>query len=143
MKNQRASGVDTASDEERITTLGRFMRRSSFDELPSIFNLLKGDVSLVGPRPLLEKYLTRYNTFQARRHEVKPGITGLAQVNGRNLISWEEKFEYDIYYVDNQTLWLDLKILLLTIVKVFKRSGISPEGSEIMPEFMGDKKNVA
>ena len=140
MKNTVSANNDTIKDEDRITKLGRFLRRTSLDELPSLFNLLKGDISLVGPRPLLEKYLTRYNSFQARRHEVKPGITGLAQVNGRNLISWEEKFEYDVYYVDNYSFLLDLKILLLTVTKVFKRSGISPEGSEIMPEFLGDNE---
>ena len=140
MKNTISAINDTIKDEDRITKLGCFLRRTSLDELPSLFNLLKGDISLVGPRPLLEKYLTRYNSFQARRHEVKPGITGLAQVNGRNLISWEEKFEYDVYYVDNYSFLLDLKILLLTVTKVFKRSGISPEGSEIMPEFLGEEE---
>jgi len=140
MKNTVSANNDTIKDEDRITKLGRFLRRTSLDELPSLFNLLKGDISLVGPRPLLEKYLTRYNSFQARRHEVKPGITGLAQVNGRNLISWDEKFEYDVFYVDNQSLRLDFKILLLTIVKVFKRSGISPESGEVMPEFTGNEQ---
>ena len=140
MKSPIASGTTSTVDEERITSLGRLLRRTSIDELPSIFNLVKGDVSLVGPRPLLEKYLPRYNEFQARRHEVKPGITGLAQVNGRNLISWAQKFNYDVYYVDHQTLLLDFKILIRTVVKVFKRSGISPEDSEIMPEFMGEEK---
>ena len=139
MKKLNTSDSAEISDEERITSLGRLLRKSSIDELPSILNLLKGDVSLVGPRPLLAKYLPRYNEFQARRHEVKPGITGLAQVNGRNLISWDEKFEYDVFYIDNQSLRLDFKILLLTIAKVFKRSGISPESGEIMPEFTGNE----
>jgi len=143
MKNANASNNAMFNEEERITRLGRFLRRTSLDELPSLFNLLKGDISLVGPRPLLEKYLPRYNSFQARRHEVKPGITGLAQVKGRNLLSWEDKFEYDVYYVDNHSLLLDLKIIFLTVGEVLKRSGVSPDGAEIMPEFLGNKKRQA
>lgn len=122
-------------DEERITPLGRFLRATSLDELPELFNVLRGDMSLVGPRPLLMQYLDRYTPEQRRRHEVKPGITGWAQVNGRNAISWEQKFQYDVWYVDNCSLWLDLKILWLTLIKVLKREGISAEGHVTMPEF--------
>lgn len=113
------------------------MRSTSLDELPELFNVLKGDMSLVGPRPLLMQYLDRYTPEQARRHEVKPGITGWAQVNGRNAITWEEKFTLDVWYVDNWSLWLDLKILVLTLVKVIKREGISAPGEATMPEFLG------
>ena len=110
---------------------------ASLDELPELFNVLKGDMSLVGPRPLLQQYLARYTPEQARRHEVKPGITGWAQVNGRNAITWEEKFALDVWYVDNRSFWLDLKILAMTAWKVLKREGISAEGEATMPEFMG------
>ena len=125
-------------DERRLTSFGRWLRSTSLDELPVLFNVLKGDMSLVGPRPLLMEYLDRYTPEQARRHEVKPGITGWAQINGRNAISWEEKFDLDVWYVDNWSLFLDLKIVILTIIKVLKREGISPEFSEIMPKF-GEK----
>jgi lipopolysaccharide/colanic/teichoic acid biosynthesis glycosyltransferase len=125
------------ADAERLTALGRWMRNSSFDELPELFNVLKGDMSLVGPRPLLQQYLSRYTPEQARRHEVKPGLTGWAQVNGRNAITWEEKFALDVWYVDNRSFLLDLKILVLTAWKVLKREGISAEGEATMPEFMG------
>jgi len=124
-------------DEQRLTRLGRFLRSTSLDELPELFNVLKGDMSLVGPRPLLMQYLERYTPEQARRHEVKPGITGWAQVNGRNAITWEKKFALDVWYVDNWSLWLDIKILAITVVKVFKREGISAAGEATMPEFMG------
>ncbi len=124
-------------DAERMTPLGRWMRRWSFDELPELFNVLKGDISLVGPRPLLPQYLERYTPEQARRHEVKPGLTGWAQVNGRNAISWEEKFALDVWYVDNRSFRLDLKILAMTAWKVLKREGISAEGEATMAEFMG------
>jgi sugar transferase EpsL len=124
-------------DEKRLTNFGRFMRKYSLDELPQLINVVKGDISFVGPRPLLMQYLERYTPKQARRHEVKPGITGWAQVNGRNAVSWEEKFELDIWYVDNQTFWLDIKILWLTLMKVLKAEGISGEGSATMREFMG------
>lgn len=127
------------SDAERLTALGRFLRVASLDELPELWNVLKGDMSLVGPRPLLMEYLGLYSPEQARRHEVKPGITGWAQVNGRNAISWEEKFRHDVWYVDNRSLWLDLKILLLSIVKVFGRQGISADGEATMPRFKGDR----
>ncbi len=122
-------------DEERLTGIGKLLRSTSLDELPELWNVIKGDMSLVGPRPLLMQYLDRYTPEQARRHEAKPGITGWAQVNGRNAISWEEKFKLDVWYVDNQTFWLDLKILWMTIVKVFRREGISAEGEATMPEF--------
>ena len=124
-------------DEQRLTRLGKFLRSTSLDELPELFNILKGDMSLVGPRPLLMQYLGRYTPEQARRHEMKPGITGWAQVNGRNAISWEEKFALDVWYVDNWSLWLDIKILALTVWKVICREGISSPGEATMSEFMG------
>lgn len=124
-------------DELRLTRLGKFLRSTSLDELPELFNVIKGDMSLVGPRPLLMQYLERYTPEQARRHEVKPGITGWAQVNGRNAITWEEKFDLDVWYVDNWSLWLDIRILFLTLVKVLKREGISADGWATMPEFTG------
>jgi sugar transferase EpsL len=124
-------------DAERITRLGHFLRRSSLDELPEFINVLKGDMSVVGPRPLLMQYLERYTTEQARRHEVKPGITGWAQINGRNAISWDERFTLDVWYVDHWSLWLDIKILALSLVKVLKREGISADGHATMPEFKG------
>ena len=124
-------------DEQRLSALGRFLRASSLDELPQLWNVLKGDMSLVGPRPLLPEYLARYNTHQRRRHEVKPGITGWAQVNGRNALTWEEKFDLDVWYVDHCSLWLDVKILWLTLLKVLHRDGISHDGHATMPEFMG------
>ncbi|MEW6090639.1 MAG: sugar transferase [Pseudomonadota bacterium] len=125
-------------DADRLTALGRFLRAASLDELPELWNVLKGDMSLVGPRPLLMEYLELYSPEQARRHEVKPGITGWAQVNGRNAISWEEKFRHDVWYVDNRSFWLDLKILLLSVVKVFSRHGISADGEATMPRFRGN-----
>jgi lipopolysaccharide/colanic/teichoic acid biosynthesis glycosyltransferase len=124
-------------DEERITKIGKFIRSASLDELLQLINVIKGDMSLIGPRPLLMRYLPRYSTEQARRHEVKPGITGWAQVNGRNAISWEQKFKYDVEYVDNQTLILDLKILWLTFLNVIQRTGISSDGHATMEEFKG------
>lgn len=123
------------ADENRLTRLGRFLRRTSLDELPELFNVLKGDMSLVGPRALLMEYLDRYTPQQARRLEVKPGITGWAQVNGRNAITWEEKFKLDVWYVDNINLFLDLKILILTFIKVLKMEGISADGHVTMPKF--------
>lgn len=125
-------------DSERLTPLGRFLRASSLDELPELFNVLRGDMSLVGPRPLLMEYLERYTPQQARRHEVRPGITGWAQVNGRNAISWEEKFKLDVWYVDNRNFALDLKILWMTIQKVFRREGISAAGEATMSKFLGE-----
>jgi sugar transferase EpsL len=124
-------------DECRLTRLGRFLRRTSIDELPQLWNVLKGDLSLVGPRPLLMQYICRYSPEQMRRHDAKPGITGWAQVNGRNAITWEEKFALDVWYVDNWSLWLDIKILFMTLVKVFKGEGISHEGHATMEEFRG------
>ncbi len=128
-----AKGLVT--DEERLTQLGRALRATSLDELPTLWNVLRGDMSLVGPRPLLVRYLPRYTAEQARRHEVRPGITGLAQVSGRNAISWEEKFALDVEYVDNQSLGLDLSILWRTVTAVLRRDGISQEGHATMPEF--------
>ena len=127
-------------DEERLTPFGRFLRSSSLDELPELFNVLKGEMSLVGPRPLLVAYLARYTPEQARRHNVLPGITGWAQVNGRNALTWEEKFKLDVWYVDHQSLWLDIKILFLTLWKALKREGISAPGSATAPEFMGTEE---
>ena len=124
-------------DAERLTSLGRFLRRASLDELPQLWNVLRGDLSLVGPRPLLMRYLPRYTPEQARRHEVMPGITGWAQVNGRNAVSWDERFALDVWYVDHWSLWLDVKILALTVVRVFAGSGVSRAGHATMPEFEG------
>jgi lipopolysaccharide/colanic/teichoic acid biosynthesis glycosyltransferase len=124
-------------DAERLTPFGRFLRASSLDELPELWNVLKGDMSLVGPRPLLMEYLPLYTPVQRRRHNVRPGITGWAQVNGRNTLSWEEKFKLDVWYVDNRTLWLDIKILWLTVRKVLVRDGISAAGEATMPRFTG------
>jgi lipopolysaccharide/colanic/teichoic acid biosynthesis glycosyltransferase len=126
-------------DAVRLTAFGRFLRASSLDELPELWNVLKGDMSLVGPRPLLMEYLPLYTPEQARRHEVRPGITGWAQVNGRNAISWEDKFKLDVFYVDNQSLWLDIKILWLTVKKVLVRDGISAQGEATMPRFTGSQ----
>lgn len=125
------------SDAERLTPFGRFLRSTSLDELPGLWNVLKGDMSLVGPRPLLMEYLPLYTPEQARRHEVRPGVTGWAQVNGRNAISWEEKFELDVWYVDNRSMWLDARILVLTVLKVVRREDISAAGSDTMSAFGG------
>jgi lipopolysaccharide/colanic/teichoic acid biosynthesis glycosyltransferase len=137
------SDCDTAgnllSDEERLIPLGQFLRKASLDELPQLWNVLIGDMSFVGPRPLLVRYLDRYNSEQARRHDVQPGITGWAQVNGRNALTWDQKFALDIWYVDHWSLWLDFKILLLTVKKVFKQEGISQSADVVaMPEFFGN-----
>lgn len=126
-------------DDQRLTAFGARLRSTSLDELPGLWSVLKGDMSLVGPRPLLMEYLPLYSPEQARRHEVRPGITGWAQVNGRNAISWEEKFALDVWYVDNQSFWLDIKILLLTVKKVFVREGISAAGEATMSKFAGSK----
>ena len=128
------------SDEERLPRFGKLLRATSLDEIPEFFNILKGDMSLVGPRPLLVQYLERYNERQARRHEVRPGITGWAQVNGRNAISWEQKFEYDVEYVEKCSFLLDMKIIFMTIKKIFIREGISQEGNVTMEEFKGGLK---
>lgn len=135
MRDLRDANGNLLPDEQRLTPFGRFLRSASLDELPELFNVLRGDMSLVGPRPLLMEYLDRYTPEQARRHEVKPGITGWAQVNGRNSLSWEDKFRLDVWYVDHWSLWLDFKILWLTVVKVLRREGISAAGSATMPEF--------
>lgn len=140
MTDERDAEGKLLPDEKRLTPLGRFLREHSLDELPEFINVLKGEMSLVGPRPLLMEYLERYTPEQARRHEVKPGITGWAQVNGRNALSWEEKFKLDVWYVDNWSLLLDIKILLMTLVKVLRREGISAEGHATMPEFKGNKE---
>lgn len=130
---------DPLPDSERMTSFGSFLRSSSLDELPELWNVLKGDMSLVGPRPLLMEYLSLYSEEQFRRHEVRPGVTGWAQVNGRNAISWEEKFKLDVWYVDNRSLWLDLKIIFLTVRKVLVRDGISATAHVTMPVFKGKK----
>lgn len=137
MTNDRDESGRLLPDEKRLTRLGRFLRSTSLDELPQVWNVLRGEMSLVGPRPLLPEYLERYTPEQARRHEVRPGITGWAQVNGRNETTWEERFRRDVWYVDNWSLWLDLKILWLTVIKVLRRAGISRQGHATMPEFLG------
>jgi lipopolysaccharide/colanic/teichoic acid biosynthesis glycosyltransferase len=135
------SAVDAvASDADRLTPFGRFLRASSLDELPELWNVLVGDMSLVGPRPLLPEYLERYNAEQARRHEVRPGITGWAQVNGRNATSWEDRFNMDVYYVDNRSFALDLRVLAMTVGTVLKREGVSSEGSATMEPFDPSRK---
>lgn len=137
MTNAKDENGELLSDAERLTKYGKFLRNTSLDELPELFNILKGDMSVIGPRPLLVKYLPRYNQHQHRRHEVKPGLSGWAQVNGRNAISWEDKFNYDVEYVDNYSIVMDIKILFMTILNVLKREGISSETSATMEEFMG------
>lgn len=127
-------------DSERMTPFGQFLRSSSLDELPGLWSVIKGDMSLVGPRPLLTEYLPLYTAEQARRHDVRPGITGWAQVNGRNSLSWEAKFERDVWYVDNHSIWLDAKIIIMTVKKVFVRDGISAEGEATMSRFRGSEK---
>ncbi len=127
-------------DSERLTPFGSFLRSSSLDELPELWNVLKGDMSLVGPRPLLTEYLPLYSPEQYRRHEVRPGVTGWAQINGRNALSWEEKFALDVWYVDNRSSWLDLKIIFLTVKKVVMRDGISADGEATMPKFTGRRQ---
>lgn len=138
MNDKKAPNGNLLPDAERLTKIGSFVRKTSLDEIPQLINVLKGDMSLIGPRPLLIQYLPLYNDFQKRRHEVRPGITGWAQVNGRNAISWKQKFEYDIWYVDNLNWRLDVKILFLTIKKVFVREGISQEGQATMEYFKGN-----
>lgn len=139
MTDERDADGNLLPDERRLTKFGRALRSTSLDELPEVFNIVRGDMSIIGPRPLLVKYLPRYSTEQRRRHEVRPGLTGLAQVNGRNSISWDEKFLYDVEYVDNVSLGLDASIFLRTILATLRRSGISAEGEATMPEFMGDE----
>jgi len=137
MTNECDSASNLLPDEDRLTKFGEFLRSTSLDELPGFWSVLKGDMSLVGPRPLLTEYLPLYSKEQARRHEVKPGITGWAQVNGRNSISWEEKFDLDIWYVDNQSIWLDIKILWMTVKKVIARDDISQDNNTTMEKFKG------
>ncbi len=137
MLNSTDGQGNALPDAERLTKIGRFLRATSLDELPELWNVLKGDMSLVGPRPLLMEYLPLYSAEQARRHDVLPGITGWAQVNGRNALSWPEKFALDVWYVDNRSIWLDLKILWLTAFKVVRRAGISAAGEATMPRFKG------
>jgi len=138
MKNSLDCYGNLLSNEERLTEFSLTLRSSSLDELPQIWNVLKGDMSFIGPRPLLGRYLSRYSPTQFRRHEIRPGITGWAQVNGRELISWEERFKFDIEYVDNYNFFMDMKILLLTVRKIIFREGVSPEKKEITDDFMGD-----
>ncbi len=141
MTNDRDDQGNLLADAKRLTSFGRFLRSTSLDELPELWNILKGDMSLVGPRPLLMQYLDRYTPEEARRHEVRPGITGWAQVNGRNAIGWEEKFALDVWYVDNLSFWLDVKIIGMTVWKIFKREGISQAGQATMEEFRGSNNS--
>lgn len=138
MTDERDASGKLLPDAERLTKVGRFVRSTSLDEIPQLINVIKGDMSLIGPRPLLVQYLPLYNEYQKRRHEVRPGITGWAQVNGRNAISWDQKFEYDIWYVDNISFSLDIKVLFRTIQKVFKREGINSDTSSTMEPFKGN-----
>ena len=140
MTDEKDDKGNLLPDEQRLTKFGKFLRSTSLDELPELINIIKGDMSIVGPRPLLVKYLPLYNEKQKHRHDVRPGLTGLAQINGRNSITWEEKFEYDIKYVNNITFFEDCKIILETIIKVFKRDGINQENSATMDAFMGNKE---
>ena len=139
MRDAHDAAGQPLSDAERLTRFGRFLRATSLDELPELWNVLKGDMSLVGPRPLLMEYLPRYSMEQLRRHDLRPGITGWAQVNGRNALGWPEKLALDIWYVDHQTFWLDLKIIMLTVFKVVARDGISAAGEATMPKFQGNE----
>ena len=141
MTDARGPNGELLPDADRLTPFGRLLRSTSLDELPELWNVIKGEMSLVGPRPLLVEYLPRYSPVQARRHDIRPGITGWAQVNGRNAISWEEKFKLDIWYVDNQGFWLDLRILWLTLRKVVVREGISAPGDATMPPFTGTHRD--
>lgn len=142
MTNKKGADGALLPDEQRLTGYGKFLRSTSLDELPELLNIFLGQMSIVGPRPLLVRYLPRYNAFQRRRHLVRPGLTGLAQVNGRNAISWEDKFRYDVAYVDHITFWGDVKIIFGTVMAVLKRDGISSETSATMEEFMGSPEEV-
>lgn len=139
MNNRKDKNGKLLPDHQRLTAVGHFIRTTSLDEIPQLINVIKGDMSLIGPRPLLVSYLPLYNEVQARRHEVRPGITGWAQVNGRNAISWEQKFEYDIWYIDHLSFWLDIKIIWMTFVKVFKREGINSASTATMEAFKGNE----
>ena len=141
MTNEKKNG-ELLPDEERLTGYGRFLRRTSLDELPELLNILVGHMSIVGPRPLLVKYLPLYNEHQARRHEVRPGLTGWAQVNGRNSITWEQKFDYDVWYVDHVSFALDVRIVMMTVRSVLKREGISGENNATMAEFEGSREKT-
>jgi lipopolysaccharide/colanic/teichoic acid biosynthesis glycosyltransferase len=140
-KSQRDDAVDPSTDAQRLTPVGKFLRDWSLDELPQLVNVLRGDMSLIGPRPLLLQYLPRYSPEQARRHQMPPGITGWAQINGRNSVSWDEKFAMDVWYIDHWSLWLDAKILLTTVRRVLARDGISSAGHVTMPEFLGPQQH--
>ena len=140
MNDKKDAHGNLLSDAERLTAMGKFVRKTSLDEIPQLLNVIKGDMSLVGPRPLLPEYLPLYDAHQMKRHEVKPGITGWAQVNGRNAISWQEKFDYDVWYVEHLSFLLDIKILLLTIKKVFISEGISSDTNATMEKFTGNNK---
>lgn len=142
MRHLKDSQGRLLPDGQRLNRLGTFLRRTSLDELPEFWNVLRGDMSLVGPRPLLPEYLPRYSAFQRRRQEVKPGITGWVQVKGRNALTWERKFEMDVWYVNHQSFWLDLRILWVTLVAVLRRHGISQGGHATMPEFLGDNERA-
>jgi lipopolysaccharide/colanic/teichoic acid biosynthesis glycosyltransferase len=139
MTDERDTGGALKPDSERLTAFGRWLRATSLDELPELWNVLRGDMSLVGPRPLLIQYLPLYSARQARRHEVRPGITGWAQVNGRNALTWPQKFELDVWYVENRSFWLDLRILWMTVLSVLRREGISAAGEATMPAFTGNQ----
>ncbi len=142
MNDKRDSNGELLPDDKRLTKIGYWVRKLSIDELPQMINVLKGDMSLVGPRPLLVDYLALYSDEQNRRHDLRPGITGWAQINGRNTLEWKKKFEYDVWYVDNCSFWLDIKILFLTVAKVFKTEGISSEKSVTMERFLGNDESV-
>lgn len=140
MTDEKDENGELLSDEARLTKFGQFLRSTSIDELPELFNILKGDMSVIGPRPLLVRYLPRYDEHQKRRHEVRPGLSGWAQVNGRNTVTWEDKFNMDVEYVDNYSIVMDIKILIMTVINVLKRDGISSETSATMEEFMGNEE---
>lgn len=140
MTDQRGADGNLLPNSERLTKFGKFLRSTSIDELPELWNVIRGDMSLVGPRPLLLDYLPLYSEYQARRHLVRPGITGLAQVNGRNSISWQQKFAWDVFYVDNVSFWLDVKIIFLTLKKVIIREGVNSSSDVTMPRFLGDSR---
>jgi lipopolysaccharide/colanic/teichoic acid biosynthesis glycosyltransferase len=141
MTDERDAAGELLPDEQRLTSFGKFLRSSTLDEFPEMWNVLTGEMSVVGPRPLLMRYVPRYSPFQARRMELKPGVTGWAQVNGRNSLSWEEKFALDVWYVDHRTFWLDMRIVVMTFFKVFARSGINAGEGKTMEEFRGSNNN--